>query len=398
MRKTKASLSSTTSPLVKESISISRSTSAPRRRINRKKRSSRRLVTSSSLVFLAASSSSQHAGSASAFLMDSGVRHYAMTRSVDSGSSHFMPRLRTSCHVSTSASSSWSRSRLAHARSSMDPLSYRNGDESEEAPAIIADVVVTNPSVVTKKEQKQRQFRWHQSILGLDESSSSSSTPGRMSNEQMLLDQYLESIDRRYHRLHDDEKVGSINWTWDWLMRGDSQNSNISKSQGSGSPSHRSCNEGEDALCVLGLADLASDRLLKQHRLPRHSSTVTVTNRDIEEEPSIKKHPLFRLVRAIRRKRAKCAAMMALHSRKNHKRVFTAISSRAPSLVVMASKVLLSITGTKKTLNTCQALSSFLTQAVLPKSPSLNFDSTTTMSASFIEAAPIIRTSTSMRL
>jgi len=73
-----------------------------------------------------------------------------------------------------------------------------------------------------------------------------------------VLDDYLEFVDRRYHRLNDEEEESSppgINTAWNWLM-----------SQKPDSPQKQQRKE-EDALYVLGLAGLASEELLQKHHL-----------------------------------------------------------------------------------------------------------------------------------
>jgi hypothetical protein len=74
--------------------------------------------------------------------------------------------------------------------------------------------------------------------------------------EQYVLDDYLEFVDRRYQRLHGDGytvNVNGIGSAWSWLNR-DPKAAVAVKQQ-------------EDALCVLGLAGLASQRLLDKHHL-----------------------------------------------------------------------------------------------------------------------------------
>lgn len=95
----------------------------------------------------------------------------------------------------------------------------------------------------------------------------------KQEKQQFVLDDYLESIDRRYKRLHEDDHVSS------------SSSSTITKVSPS-SPAvgftsalqwlthHSDVSEAEqqrkndDALYVLGLADLASTKLLQRHHLP----------------------------------------------------------------------------------------------------------------------------------
>merc|ERR1711956_118388 len=81
-------------------------------------------------------------------------------------------------------------------------------------------------------------------------------------DQQFLVDEYLESIDRRYKRVHqgetkDDRSQRGFTSAWAWLT---ADESSLIEEE-----THR--NE-EDALSVLGLAELASLRLLHKHHLP----------------------------------------------------------------------------------------------------------------------------------
>lgn len=80
-------------------------------------------------------------------------------------------------------------------------------------------------------------------------------------DHQFIVDEYLESIDRRYKRVHskakNDRSQRNFTSAWAWLAADESSLVGEVKQR----------NE-EDALCVLGLAELASVRLLQKHRLP----------------------------------------------------------------------------------------------------------------------------------
>jgi len=86
-------------------------------------------------------------------------------------------------------------------------------------------------------------------------------------NSQVRLDDYLESIDRRYKRLHHKElpvpttTMPGFTSAWKWLKQGYSDESE---------PQAHSAKDPkeEDALYVLGLAELASADLLQKHHLP----------------------------------------------------------------------------------------------------------------------------------
>jgi len=80
--------------------------------------------------------------------------------------------------------------------------------------------------------------------------------------QQLAVDAYLESVDRRYKRVHqgetkDDRSQRGFTSALAWLTADES--SLIEEEE------HRT---KEDALCVLGLAELASCRLLQKHHLP----------------------------------------------------------------------------------------------------------------------------------
>lgn len=78
-------------------------------------------------------------------------------------------------------------------------------------------------------------------------------------NEQFCVDEYLKSIDRRYRRLHqsefnDERSEGGVTNAWTWLF---ADKAFLEKEKGE-----------DDALYVLGLAKLASARLLQHHHSP----------------------------------------------------------------------------------------------------------------------------------
>ncbi len=76
-----------------------------------------------------------------------------------------------------------------------------------------------------------------------------------------LVDDYLEFLDRRYHRLHDKQSSKGVKFSaLNWLM----EKPTITE------------DEKADALFVLGLAELASDRLLEKHHIavPRDHKAV----------------------------------------------------------------------------------------------------------------------------
>lgn len=87
-------------------------------------------------------------------------------------------------------------------------------------------------------------------------------------DSQQVVDEYLEFLDRRYHRLHDEEtEVKQANKKFSvlgWLKETQKQDAVTDP-----------C---EDALYVLGVAEMASQKLLQKHRsLPQKSGVVIET-------------------------------------------------------------------------------------------------------------------------
>jgi hypothetical protein len=81
--------------------------------------------------------------------------------------------------------------------------------------------------------------------------------------EQQKVDEYLEFLDKRYHRLHDVEakrvslKAAKSFPVLDWLMDNGQKDASFASAQSQ-----------ENALFVLGVAELASTRLLQKHHIP----------------------------------------------------------------------------------------------------------------------------------
>jgi len=73
-------------------------------------------------------------------------------------------------------------------------------------------------------------------------------------NEQESVDDYLEFLDRRYNRLHEENKKGPFS-AMNWLMQGTPEEEEILASK----------QQKDDALYVLGVAGLASQKLLQKH-------------------------------------------------------------------------------------------------------------------------------------
>jgi len=107
--------------------------------------------------------------------------------------------------------------------------------------------------------------------------------------EQENVDAYLEFLDRRYRRLHSDDEEEAITQSdslapkkgksfsaMDWLTSG-GKNSDRTDS----ATSEQQQQQQQDALYVLGVAGLASEKLLQKHHL------LTTTNKPSEKSKSI---------------------------------------------------------------------------------------------------------------
>ena len=80
--------------------------------------------------------------------------------------------------------------------------------------------------------------------------------------KQAVVDDYLEFLDRRYHRLHEEEEEPHAKFSaWKWLTQG-SDDDNDDSVEPVKQP------KTDDALYVLGVAGLASQKLLQKRHLP----------------------------------------------------------------------------------------------------------------------------------
>lgn len=73
-------------------------------------------------------------------------------------------------------------------------------------------------------------------------------------NEQDSVDDYLEFLERRYNRLHEEKEEKSFS-AMNWLLQGSPKGEEITAS----------AHQKEEALYVLGVAGLASQKLLQKH-------------------------------------------------------------------------------------------------------------------------------------
>lgn len=276
----------------------------------------RRNISAKTLLIAAAASSSM---TATAFVVEP---------TTDLVSSSFTPSL-PKCHLSTRlsvgrdmtsphrrmASSSSSRtSSTTIINQETTQLSYRMGNEDDSR-----ERQELHREAVEGSDSPPRKWLW--------------TTGTQVPSDQMLIDKYLENIDRRYHRLHDDDKAGSIGWTWNWLMA---------------QPSQPQPQE-EDALRVLELADLASERLLKQHKRKQKKPTPVVDVVVSEERP-----PSFWTTLQKRQTIVTLAARRTIHKMLRRS---TQALTKAPSALVAS---VLSLSGAKKTALVILSLLVFL--------------------------------------
>lgn len=99
------------------------------------------------------------------------------------------------------------------------------------------------------------------------------------SNKQENMDRYLEFLDRRYNRLHSEEMLQSrsdnagISTAWNWLF----------DTSGPGpAPGDLTQSMQDDALYILGVAELASERLLQKHQHNYHHYYSTTEKQEVE--------------------------------------------------------------------------------------------------------------------
>lgn len=81
----------------------------------------------------------------------------------------------------------------------------------------------------------------------------------RINSDQENVDEYLEFLDRRYHRLREDDDEAtafSSRFSWNWLFDNDNKEH---------PDSHQ--NQGNNSLYALGVAELASEKLLQKHQI-----------------------------------------------------------------------------------------------------------------------------------
>jgi hypothetical protein len=142
---------------------------------------------------------------------------------------------------------SYGRQNLPRKASTSTRLQYRDGSD---------DPTYVKPSFISSK--------WWNSLF-----SSESDTV----SEQDNVDEYLEFLDRRYNRLHEEKEQKPFS-AIDWLLQGHSSDPETLTSK----------QQKEDALYVLGVAGLASQKLLQKHPQlsSEHNNDDTITTTAVE--------------------------------------------------------------------------------------------------------------------
>lgn len=142
-------------------------------------------------------------------------------------------------------------------------LNYRDGGEHE-------------PQVIQKESiedlQDEEAAKWWRSVF------QPAPAPSHEDEEQQVVDQYLEFLDKRYKRLHEKEKKKPEPATnkfsaLSWLTADKSDP--IAQHQ------------EEDALYVLGVAELASERLLQKHQAALHQPKRKVPAEEMKKENEV---------------------------------------------------------------------------------------------------------------
>lgn len=137
-------------------------------------------------------------------------------------------------------------------------LKYRDGDEHE--PQVVRQDTVDS--------QDKEAARWWQSVFQEKEKTTARS---HEDEEQQVVDEYLEFLDKRYKRLHEKEKkkhepASKKFSALGWLTADKSD--------------PLSAQQAEDALYVLGVAELASERLLQKHHAASRKAPALETEKE----------------------------------------------------------------------------------------------------------------------
>jgi hypothetical protein len=164
--------------------------------------------------------------------------------------------------ASHTSSSSRPSSHHHHSIISTTRLQYRNGNEDTVLAA-------SSPSSITNK--------WWGNTLSLADAAEVEED-----DNQQVVDEYLEFLDRRYRRLHNtepEEEKSKPFSALNWLIQGSPNRNDVVASK----------QQQEDALYALGVAGLASQKLLQKHHQehgPTSATAVQERPRPIRDESS----------------------------------------------------------------------------------------------------------------
>jgi hypothetical protein len=140
-------------------------------------------------------------------------------------------------------------------------LQFRDGDHGDTATRVQEHDAASSP---------EAQGRWWQMVFATPDPALSADV---VDSEQEVVDEYLEFLNRRYQRLHVSERKEAKFSAWKWLMQED---------EASEDQSVTTKEEKEDnAFYVLGVAGLASQRLLQKHQ-PATPTQASAATRKVE--------------------------------------------------------------------------------------------------------------------
>jgi hypothetical protein len=140
-------------------------------------------------------------------------------------------------------------------------LQFRDGDHEDTVARRVEHDAASSP---------EAQGRWWQTVF-----STAPPVPVEtVDSEQAVVDDYLEFLNRRYNRLHGEVKQKEASFSaWKWLMQDEVEGS---EDQSFTTPAEKK----DNAFYALGVAGLASQRLLQKH--PTQTSAAT---RKVESKP-----------------------------------------------------------------------------------------------------------------
>jgi hypothetical protein len=143
-------------------------------------------------------------------------------------------------------------------------LQFRDGDHEDTVARRQEHDAASSP---------EAQGRWWQTVF------STAPVPvDAVDSEQAVVDDYLEFLNRRYRRLHGEVKQKEVNFSaWKWLMQDEVEGS---EDQDFTTPEEKK----DNAFYALGVAGLASQRLLQKHQPAAPTQTSAATKR-VEIKP-----------------------------------------------------------------------------------------------------------------